>query len=190
MKRKIQIAIFLLVLGAVAAPLEGRAQDWSLSLNLPGYLYLGTLNIEGSVAVGQHVSVHAGAKYNPWTFNSNSPEMMMQSKQQTYRGGIRFWPWNIYSGWWFSGRVQYQEYNRGGIIGPETEEGDAFGVGVSAGYTLMLHKHFNLELGLGFWGGHTVYTTYSCPKCGRIIDNGKKWFILPDDLIVSLAWIF
>lgn len=190
MRRKIQITAFLIILFAVATPREGQAQNWSMSVNLPGYLYLGTLNVEGSFAVSQHISIHAGVKYNPWSFNTNTPEKMMQAKQQTFRGGLRFWPWNIYSGWWISGRIQYQEYNRGGILSPETEEGDAFGLGLSAGHTFMLHKNLNLELGLGFWGGHTVYTSYSCPRCGRITDSGRKWFILPDDLIVSLAWIF
>ncbi len=104
--------------------------------------------------------------------------------------GIRWWPWHIYSGWWLGARGQWMEYNRGGIFSRSTEEGEAVGAGLSAGYTRMLHRNWNIEFGLGVWGGTTRYTTYACPSCGTVTDGGKKAFILPDDLMVSLIYIF
>ena len=47
-----------------------------------------------------------------------------------------------------------------------------------------------LLFGIGVWGGMTRYTTYACPTCGTVTDNGKKVFILPDDVMVSLIYIF
>jgi len=54
----------------------------------------------------------------------------------------------------------------------------------------MLSDHFNLEFGAGFWGGYKTYTVYSCPRCGRKIEEGKKWFICPNEAIVSIVYVF
>ena len=94
------------------------------------------------------------------------------------------------SGWWFAGKLRYQEYNHGGIISRKAEEGDRFGAGAYAGYTYMLSSHFNLEFGLGFWTGMAVFREYSCQKCGVTTAHGRKYFLLPDDLMISIAYVF
>ena len=117
--------LFLIVLVFSLAS-EASAQDWSVATNLFDYVSLGTINAEASAAAGRHLSVNASARVNPWTFHQGDPAKQMQNRHQTYAVGIRYWPWHIYSGWWFSGMAQYQEYNRGGIIAQETEEGDGY----------------------------------------------------------------
>lgn len=72
----------------------------------------------------------------------------------------------------------------------ETEEGDAFGAGVGVGYSVMLSDHVNMDVGAGLWGGYKRYTVYRCPSCGRIMDEGQKWFILPNEAILSLIYVF
>lgn len=165
-----------------------HAQKWSVGTDVVTWLNLGTINIEGSMAVAKEVTINAGMEVNPWTYRHKGKQF--QDRRQSYRIGARWWPWHIYSGWWFGAGVQYQEYNRGGILSPATEEGDAFGMAVSSGYTLMLNKNFNIEFGMGMWGGKTYYTSYACPKCGKITDDGEKWFLLPNDVSVSLMFIF
>ena len=71
-----------------------------------------------------------------------------------------------------------------------TEEGDRAGAGLYAGYTHMLSPHWNIEFGLGMWGGISWYRKYSCPSCGLTVDNGREWFARPDDLLVSLVYVF
>ena len=44
----------------------------------------------------------------------------------------------------------------------------------------MLNEMWNLDLGMGFWGGYKKYTRYACPLCGVTVDQGEKAFILPD----------
>ncbi len=185
MKHKI---IFTLMLTMVQ--LLCPAQNWSVSSNLVDYVSLGTLNAEGGVGVGRRVTLQASARVNPWTFHKGDPDSQMQNRHQTYAAGIRYWPWHIYSGWWISGMAQYQEYNRGGIISQRTEEGDAFGMALGAGYALMLHENLNLDFGLGVWGGQKTYITYACPSCGRITGKGSRWFILPNEIKVALQYIF
>ena len=100
-----------------------KAQTWTVALNLGDAIELGTIGIEGSVAVAQHWSIHAGAKVNPWTFAkhdtwnglfSEPDPDQKQDRKQSYAIGARWWPWNVYSGWWVGCKAQYQEYNRGG----------------------------------------------------------------------------
>lgn len=169
---------------------KASAQDWSLSTNLVDYITLGTLNLEGSAATGRHITINASARVNPWIFHKGDPSKQMQNKHQTYAVGARYWPWHIYSGWWISGMAQYQEYNRGGIISDRTEEGDAFGLSVGGGYSLMIHENLNLDFGLALWGGQKSYVTYACPSCGKITDKGSKWFLMPNEIRVSIAYIF
>lgn len=185
MKHKIIITLLL-----IALPIFCSAQDWSVSTNAMDYVSLGTLNAEVSMATGRHISINASARINPWTFHKGDPSKQMQNRQQTYAVGVRYWPWHIYSGWWMSGMAQYQEYNRGGIISATTEEGDAYGLSIGAGYSLMLHEHWNLDFGLSLWGGQKTFVTYACPSCGKITEKGAKWFFLPNDLRVSIAYIF
>jgi hypothetical protein len=78
----------------------------------------------------------------------------------------------------------------GGLVSRETEEGDKVGLVLSAGYTYMISKHFNVEFGIGVWGGRAWYRRFSCPVCGLTVKDGKKWFLFPDDFMISLAYVF
>ena len=167
-----------------------RAQKVSISTNVLGYAELGTMNVDVSYALSRKWSLVAGARYNPFTFHKGDPSRQFQSRQQSYSLGARLWPWHIWSGWWFAGKLRYQEYNEGGIISRKTEEGDRFGAGLYAGYTHMLSSHFNLEFGVGLWAGLAAYRQYSCPVCGLTLSSGNKFFMLPDDFIISLAYVF
>lgn len=175
------------------------AQTWAVAVNAADAIELGTIGVEGSAAVGQHWSIHAGAKVNPWTFGKKdtsnglfsepNPDQK-QDRKQSYALGVRWWPWNVYSGWWIAGKAQYQEYNRGGIKSPLTDEGDRYGIGLSGGYSYMINPHLNVDIGIGVWGGWDRYTTYSCPVCGLVKDKGDRAFILPNDLLLALVYVF
>ena len=54
----------------------------------------------------------------------------------------------------------------------------------------MLRKHLNLEFGLGMWAGYDSFSTYDCPVCGVTIDSGKKFFLLPSELVMALTYVF
>ena len=177
------ISIFLI------ADWSAHAKKFSISTNLLGYAELGTLNMDASYAVSRRWSVIAGIRYNPFTFKSGTADQF-QYRQQSYSVGARLWPWHIWSGWWFAGKIRYQEYNMGGVLSEQTEEGDRIGAGLYAGYTHMLTPWLNLEFGLGFWVGGARYTKYSCPTCGWTLESGRKYFLLPDDFVISLVYVF
>lgn len=180
-------------IAALALCLSGAgavsAQELSLSTNVLGYVNLGTLNMEASYGMNRHWSLNAGVKYNPFTFDTEK-KGNIRNKQQAYAVGARYWPWHIYSGWWISGKMQFQEYNMGGIVSPVTSEGNRYGGGIGGGYTYMLNPHLNLEMGLGLWSGYEAFTKYECPVCGSVIEKGDKLFVQPSDLILSFSYVF
>ena len=184
------IRIFLLAAALFAGGSEALAQRFAVGTNAVDWISLGTINAEASIAVSQHVSVHVGAELNPWTFKAGDKETQFEARQNSYWAGARWWPWHVYSGWWAGGDLRYSVYNLGGVIRRETEEGDAFGGGIGLGYTYMLHKNWNIEFGGGIWAGSTKYVGYRCTNCGSITDQGKKFFILPDDIMVSIVYVF
>ena len=166
------------------------ARRFGISVNLLDYARLGTLNIDASYAASRHWSVGAGARYNPFTFHEGDPERQFQYRQQSYAVGARYWLWHTWSGWWFASKARYQEYNAGGLGTRETEEGDRAGAGLYVGYTHMLAPYLNMEFGLGFWGGMSWYTRYSCPTCGMTLDKGSEYFVRPDDFMISVVYVF
>ena len=183
MKRLI-ISLFALSFSLLAA-----SQNMAVSTNEADYADMGTLNLGGEYGFARRWSAVAGFKYNPFSFG-NGDYGTKRKRQQLYSAGLRFWGWHIFSGWWLSGKLQYQEYSQSGLKSRRSEEGDRFGGGFGGGYTYMLAPHLNLDFGLGFWAGYGKYVVYECPDCGRMTDSGKKFFLLPNDLIISLSYVF
>lgn len=194
--------LFLLCLSAFATGhCDAHAQRLSVSSNVLELANLGTLNAEAGVAVGRHFSIHAQARVNPWVFREGSAEnritdpagveeKQFQNKKQAYDLSLRFWPWYVYSGWWFSLRAQYMEYDYGGILNTARQAGDSYGGGLSVGYSYILFKNLNLDFGMGVWGGYRQYGRYLCTNCGKEIESGNTWFIVPDDIRLSLVLVF
>lgn len=181
----IALAVGLLALSESRA----EAQRFSLSTNLLDYACLGTMNIEGAYSVSRRWSLTIGADYNPFTFKAGQPEQF-QLRQRSCSLGARLWPWHTWSGWWFAGKLRYQEYNEGGIISTLTDEGERAGAGLYSGYTYMISPHFNIEFGLGVWGGSDWFSSYSCQVCGLTQESGRRWFVLPDDIMIALVYVF
>ena len=135
----------------LAGPIS--AQNFAISTNATSYLNLGTLNMEVSYAFGRHWSAGIGFKYNPFTYMTDTDWGQLQNRQRMFVIGTRYWPWHVFSGWWINPSARYQEYNVGGLSSADTTEGERIGGALCAGYTYMLGKHFNLELGAGVWAG-------------------------------------
>lgn len=173
---------------ATALTHSASAQQRSISANIADAADFGTLNVDAAYGFARHWSAHAGAKYNPFAYGSG--ESAVQRKQRMFSAGARYWPWHIFSGWWISGKAQWQEYNSGGIRSPETTEGDRIGAGLAGGYSYMLTPWLNLDIGAGFWAGWSTYRVYACPTCGRVLASGGKYFLLPNEITLALAFVF
>lgn len=167
---------------------ENRAR-FALSQNVADYLFLGTLNAGVQYSVHRAWTLQAGTRYNNWTWHEGEDDQF-EWRQQTYYAGVRWWPWYTYSGWWAGARLQYKEYNHGGLLFPLAEEGDAAGLAIGAGYAIHINHWLNAEFGMYGWGGTARYVIYDCPHCGKRIREGTKTFLLPDEVLLSLQFIF
>ena len=186
-----QLKPILLIAAVLLCCGRSHAQEMSLSTNVLGLANLGTMNVEASWGFSRHWSANVGVRYNPFTFPGREGIAdTMQARQRTVAVGGRFWPWHIHSGWWLAGKAQYQEYNMGGLLEAETSEGDRIGGGLTGGYTYMLSPRFNLEIGAGVWAGYETFTTYACPECGRIVERGDRPFVLPNEILLGLVYVF
>ena len=186
---RFRASLFLWLCLLFGAPLAASGQRLAVSQNLADDLFLGTLNGEVQYSVHRSWTLGVGARYNNWTWRARRDDQF-ESRQKTFYLGARWWPWYTYSGWWAGGRLQYQEYNRCGLDGPQTEEGDAFGLSFGGGYAVHVNSWLNVDFGLYGWGGMTKYVTYACPYCGQRTDEGTKAFFLPDEVRVALQFIF
>ena len=55
----------------------------------------------------------------------------------------------------------------------------------------MLSKHFNLEAGIGGWAGvFKEYGFYSSHNKYEVREEGRKTFIYPDQVSLSLVYVF
>ena len=195
--RRIILVLFSSLVVLFSFQNKAEAQRFSIGTNGIDWFSLGTMNVEAGVAVAQKWSLHVGAELNPWTWrggNAETPlaerqQKQLQARQMSFWGGVRFWPWHVYSGWWAGVDGRYSVYNVGGIFSRDTEEGKAYGGGIYGGYSIMINEWLNLDLGVGAFGGWKTYTSYACPVCGVITDEGGKMFIVPDAR-VAIQFIF
>lgn len=162
-------------------------QKWGISTNILDYANFLTINGNVSYSMHKNWNISISGKYNPFIFNMNKSSQM-QNKNLTVAIGTRYWPFFVNSGFYYGGTLQWTRYNCGGIVSERTFEGDAYGIGLSFGYSLLLTKFLNIEFGIGVWSGVTDYREYSRPKCGKLTYKGQKWFIAPNDISVSLLF--
>jgi hypothetical protein len=186
-KKAKHLAASLILIIFFAAP--SYSQKISLATNGLGYVNFLTINAEMGIALDRNWSVSVSGKYNPFTYNKGM-DNQLQNKQLTVSAGARFWPFYVFSGFFYEAKMQYSRYNQGGIINKLTREGDALGLGINFGYSLLVTSWFNIEFGLGVWSGGEKFVKYACPRCGRIIDSGKKFFISPNDAMINMVFTF
>lgn len=165
-----------------------RAQKWSIGTNLLDYANFLTINAEAGVSLHQHWSLTAEGRYNPFYFQGRSSKI--QNKKLAISAGARYWPFFVYSGFYYGARLQWCRYSSGGIFSQKAREGDAFGMGLNFGYSLMLTKHLNIEFGIGLWFGGTTFREYRSLPCGKLTDWGSKAFIAPDDIQINILYYF
>ena len=180
MKRLLLVLSFLLLMA-----IPGRGQIVAVQTNLLDYAALGTLNLQAQISFAQHFSAFVDGRINPWQFGQ--AENPVKLKHKKVSAGLRFWPWYVYSGWWFAASVQWSDFDRHNIFKtPNVLASKGFGGGLSAGYSFMLHKNLNLDVGAGI-----CYTRYQSYVVNNIPDNkGTQSFFQPDFLSVSLVYVF
>lgn len=183
------LTLIILIAGTATA---ARAQRISIEGNLADAALLGTMNAKAGIRMSEHWALGAGFRYNPWSFREDSDPRAFQDRRRTFYAGPERRPADSCGGIWMAARLQYEEYNRGGLFGrPATEEGEAWGLSFGGGYSFRLRQNLRLDTGLLFWGGVTDYVSYARPRCGRCLTaDGCKGFLRYDGAVISLVYNF
>ena len=117
--------------------------------------------------------------------------MPIYNNQTTFYTGVRYWPWYVWSGWWVSAKVRYTQFKETGVLRPKLFQGTSVGAGLAAGYTWMISKHFNIEIGGGAWAGrHLQFEQYRTPASMQLQDSGPRNFVFFDEMSLSLMYVF
>lgn len=158
---------------------DDRARYLAVSTNILGYADLLTLNLEFQYALNRHWSLTMQGKSNNFIFNKNSDNQFMDRKS-TASLGAKYWPWYVYCGFWAQGFLRMEGYSRSHLTkNMSYENGDAYGGGLAMGYSILVNRWFNIDLGAGVWAG------YDKPKVG-----GGKAFVGLSDISVSAMFVF
>lgn len=179
--RKLIFKYILLVLSLLFFT-TGRAQFYSLGANIPA-LGTATVNAELSMTLDRKWSLHLPVYYNPFVFKNNK-------KIQNFSvfPGLRYWLLESYVRG-FAGvnaigskyHFSWKDYRY---------EGLAFGAGISAGYAYLLSPRWNLEVQGGIGLVWADYTKYRCEECGKKIANENGWYLIPNQIAISLIYLF
>lgn len=145
-----------------------------------------TPNIEVSVPVDKHWTVHLLVLYNPWVLKENS-----RFQQLTTMPGVRWWKQQANVHYFVSAYGIASRYHIGGFFNSKYRyNGKAFGAGIGGGYSFVLSKHWNIEaeVGVGY-----VYTDYD--KCGwseysHFYGRHKEWKVVPTKVDVSFVYFY
>ena len=189
-RKKFWRFLIIAILCLFFRPTSASAQFVSLGTDILQWANFGTANIELNVATSRYFSVNVGARYNPWDFHTKN-SILIQNQQLTAYLSCRYWPWYVFSGFFLQAKVQYSDVLRTGVWRPALEDAKKVGLGLSAGYAMMLTTKLNMEFAAGFWGGRNIeYTLYKCPVCMDVRKNGPCNFIELDYVSVTLAYLF
>lgn len=165
---------------------QAKAQFYSLKTDAVGWA-TGTFNLEAGMTLSYQWSLHVPVYYNPWTFTDNK-----KIKNISFLPGVRFWLKETYgSGFFFGGNAVISRFNFGGIFGNKFRyDGVAFGGGLSAGYSIPIHKQWNLDFELGGAVVWSRWDKYPCVRCGARLKEDSGVRLIPDKLAVSIIYLF
>lgn len=167
---------------------EAYKPRFSLSASLSSLLLTGTLAGDVAWSIARRWSIHGQAAYNPWIWHIGGKDITLRQLSFAARG--RYWPWFVYSGWFFGGGPRFARYHFGGLRSPRTEAADAWGISGEIGFAWLLSPRWNLECSAGCWAGIRRYSLYDAPRCGRLLKSGTAWFFRPDSFSIALRCTF
>lgn len=178
--------VLLLSLGMALCTSNASAQNMYIATNTLDYINFGTINGEFGLSPWAKCSFYIRGRYNPFTYRFDK---QLQNRVVSGALGAKYWFWYSNSGWFINSHISYHKYNTGGIFDSYAYEGDAISITAGGGYALILNKKWNLDFGIGVQGGYTSYVKYACPRCGKVMENNKKIYMAPSNIMLQLSYM-
>ncbi len=161
----------------------------------------GTPNLGLEIPVAKHFSIGGNFGLKAWPrFFPGDNDKMKEKKWKHMLGAIefRYWPNEMYEGWFFGLDGIYTHYNVGAVKFPfgmykevrdSRLEGDWMGIGLFFGHSWWLSNRWRMELEAGAALGHNNAKQFECGYCGTEIGKKKGWGVVPK-LGLNLAYNF
>lgn len=179
---KNSISKYILLFLVIFCSTTGRAQFYSLGTNIPA-LGTATINAEVSMTLDRKWSLHLPVYYNPFVFRDNK-----KLQNFTLMPGVRYWLLESYVNGFVGANAIGSKYH---ITWKNSRyEGQAYGMGISAGYAWLLSPRWNLEIEGGIGLVWADYTEYESEECGRQKGEYTRWMAVPGKLALSLIYLF
>lgn len=158
-----------------------HAQSFSIASSLTASA-LGSLNIEASVAISGKISLHLPLMWAPFRFKEN-----LKLKIFALQPGARWWFWHVYSGFFAGIYATHARFNAG--LNSYRHDGYAAGISVSAGYSRMLTRRWNIEIELGGGVFYTNYDLFLNEMCGEYLNTISDVRLTPSKANISFVYI-
>ncbi|MBR2093950.1 MAG: DUF3575 domain-containing protein [Candidatus Methanomethylophilaceae archaeon] len=174
----------LMCLIAVAAVLlsgatSARAQaEFAVSTNAVEWFVRGGINAGAHLSFSRHWSVDADALYR---FGKKG--IFETGRELQAYAGARWWPWSSFSGLYVGSGFKHERWLDEYLL--TYKDRTRTGMSLRLGYAILLHQHFNLEIGAAVWGG--IEETYDEGNDVRV-KNG--WFRDLDNFRIGLMYVF
>lgn len=161
-------------------------QSYAVKTDMLGWI-TGTLNGEASMALNDRWSLHLPVQYNPWNFTDD-----FKMKNLTVLPGVRYWQVQTYTtGYFFGLNGIVSRYNFAGLLaGDYRYDGMAYGLGLSAGYSIPMDVNWSMEFELGAGAVWSRRDKYPCERCGKKIEEQSGVWLVPDKVSISVVYYF
>ena len=172
------------------------AQQVALKTNLL-YDATTTPNIGMEIGTGKKTTFQVFYGLNPWKFGHDEDQKFV--KHWVVNPEFRYWFCHRFNGSFVGIHAFGGQYNAYGIKPPfgwwdELEkyrhEGWYVGGGVAYGYQWILSRHWNFEASVGVGVIYAKYKGYECGDCGRMTDDGDKFYVGPTKAVLSILYMF
>lgn len=195
-----KLKLFVLIAGLGLLSAGGVAAQDKLAVKM-NFLYGAAAqapNLALEIGVGDRSTISVGGGFNAWklegevTDNKKKAHWIVQPE-------YRYWFCERFNGHFIGGHAFYGMYNFSEQKIPmllesgskkNRYEGNAYGIGVSYGYQIILGKRFNLELTAGFGVARMKYDKYGCTMCADQVEKDvNRTYVGPTKLGVTLVWL-
>lgn len=188
---KAKLIVSLLLLGFTNLV---NAQNVAIKTNLLSDMN-GALNAGVEYAFSHKTTLELSGSLRPWgrTERYVNRYWLLQPE-------FRYWPCQKFNGSVWGVFINGAQFNVGGKKVPfglfpwlkdHRYVGWLAGGGISYGYQLMLHRHWNLEASVGVGYEYINYKKYQCPVvCSRLVEKGDYHYFGLNKLSVSMVYLF
>ncbi|WP_455773567.1 DUF3575 domain-containing protein [Porphyromonas asaccharolytica] len=189
----ITLATVLTALGQSVAIKNNLAYDALLTPNL---------SLEAKLANRWTLDLQGGANFFFYTKDPTSSRYKTTKwSHWMVQPEARYWFCEVFDGWFLGLHAQGGAINIGGVSIPfilenknqvmkdNRYEAWFYGGGLSAGYQLMLSRHWSLEFELGAGYNRIHYDKFPCVQCGSKIAEGTANYVGPTKAAISIVYI-